>query len=90
MSKRDEILSYCKFYKGEKENPFTTYYGRLFWEHEAHFVHKFEDGFFKDSPIDEALSDYMIGVFEHLSNMHDTMDNGEFFRDKYFGTKSAQ
>ena len=64
MSKRKEILRYCKYYGGEKENP--------------------KSGFFGAKPIDEAFSDYMIAAFEHLAEMHDTMDNGEFYRDKYF------
>ncbi len=84
MSKRKEILRYCKYYGGEKENPKTDYYERLFWDYEASFMHKFESGFFGAKPIDEAFSDYMIAAFEHLAEMHDTMDNGEFYRDKYF------
>lgn len=90
MSKRDEILSYCKYYKGEKENPFTTYYGRMFWEYEANFVHKFESGFFKDSPIDEALSDYMIGALNTCRTCTILWITEIFTVKNISSTKSAQ
>ena len=90
MSKRDEILSYCKFYKGEEKCPYEEWYASLFWEYEQGFVHKYELGLFKNAPIDTAFSDYMIGVFEHLATLHDTMDDGAYFRDKYFSVKAVR
>lgn len=43
----EQLLNFCKFYKGQKENPFnweTDNYKNQFWEYEKIFVNKFNIG----------------------------------------------
>lgn len=41
MSKRDELLTSCRYYKGEKENPYKDGNKALFWEYEKKWLDMF-------------------------------------------------
>lgn len=43
MSKRDKLLTSCRYYKGEKENPYKDDNKALFWEYEKKWLEMFLD-----------------------------------------------
>ena len=44
MSKRDELLTSCRYYKGENENPYKDGNKALFWDFEKNWIDMFLDG----------------------------------------------
>lgn len=86
---RTDLIKQYRYYKGEKECPFQNYWDKVFWQQESLFIHKFETGFFGNLNIEDALKGHMELFFEHLSDLHDTMDDGKLYRNKYLNVKSA-
>lgn len=43
MSKRDKLLTSCRYYKGEKENPYQDGNKALFWDYERKWLEMFLD-----------------------------------------------
>lgn len=83
------ILECCLYYKGEDECPYdignpNDYYKAIFWKYEWNCVHKFNNGYFGKKNAEDAFIEYISAAFEHWSNMHDAMDNGEYIKSIYF------
>lgn len=43
MSRRDKLLTACRYYKGEKENPYQDGNKALFWNYERKWLEMFLD-----------------------------------------------
>ena len=94
MGKRTEIekelIEQCRFYKGEDANPFdwdTQNTANQFWEYEKSFCHKYLMGIHSCMSPKDAMALFLGELFTHLADMYDSMDHGESFRKKYYGTE---
>lgn len=86
---RAAILAVCKYYKGEKENPFDwdkENAANNFWDYEKQFCHKYETGLFTGN-VKFALEKFLDNLFRHLADRYDAMDDGRGFRKLYETTR---
>ena len=70
-------------FKGEKENPFDPEKentANQFWYYEAKFEHEYNGS---NENKAGALNRWLNDLFVHLSDRHDSFDEGETFRIKY-------
>jgi hypothetical protein len=63
MSKRDELLTSCRYYKGENENPYKDGNKALFWEYEKNWLDMFLDESqtlieYRDEYVKDGLLDF--------------------------------
>ena len=80
-----ELIKICKFFKGEKENPFdwnTQNKENQFWEYEKTFVNKYEIGLeFKGMNPEQAMKKYLQDLFIHLADKYET--GKDYFKNLY-------
>lgn len=68
MEKKD-YLPFCRYYKGEKENPYKSGNKALFWDYERVWIDKSVDE--KDDTLGDMLDEYIaygLGEFEQMDN----------------------
>lgn len=77
------VLAACKFYKGEKKNPYnweTQNVQHEFWEYECLFPHKYETGMYTGN-AKTAIKKYLNELFTHLDDRYEA--EAGTFRKKY-------
>ncbi len=64
--KREELIKYCRYYKGEKENPYDgkNQDAAMFWEYESIWV----DRLFSDTKFLKMMQDELIEVAANLED----------------------
>ncbi|MDY5968644.1 MAG: hypothetical protein SPJ13_01310 [Bacteroidales bacterium] len=86
MATKEELIAQCRYYKGEKENPYDwseENASNQFWEYEALFVHKYLHGTYGDTNPTKALNDYLEGLFIYLGDRYENTPAS--FRVRYYG-----
>lgn len=88
MSKRDELLTSCRYYKGEKENPYKDGNKALFWEYEKKWLDMFLDESqtlikYRDEYVKDGLLD-----FESKDNVPTTLKSILYNRFLYWSEGS--
>lgn len=83
------ILALCKYYKGEKENPFdwdkeNAAYN--FLDYESQFCHQYGTGLITGN-VKVEFGKFLDDLFRHLADRYDSMDNGQKFRRLYETTR---
>ena len=63
MSKRDELLTSCRYYKGEQKNPYADDSKAQFWEYEKKWLDMFLDESptlvdYRDEYVKDGLQDF--------------------------------
>lgn len=88
-SAKAAILSVCKYYKGEKKNPFDwdkENAANNFWYYEQQFCHNYETGLISGN-VKVEFRKFLDNLFRHLADRYDAMDDGRGFRKLYETTK---
>lgn len=83
--KKEDVLSVCKFCKGEKKNPYdwkTHQSQYTFWGYESQFPHKYESGRYSGD-IKIAFQKFLDELFSYLADRYDAFDGPKVFREKY-------
>ena len=64
---KDDILKYCRYYKGQKANPYTDGDKALLWDYERKWV----DDMSKEPDFSDYLSDYIAVGLRDFSMFDD-------------------
>lgn len=68
MEKKD-YLPFCRYYKGEKENPYESGNKALFWDYEKKWI---ESSIDKDDALGNMLDEYIAAGLSEFEMQDDT------------------
>lgn len=68
--KENDLLQYCRYYKGQKENPYKEQNDRLFWEYEKYWINAMLNK--SETQLSEYINDYLREGYKDFEKFDDT------------------